>query len=78
MANKHDDRNKKLGLKIAYYRKLKGFSQEEFAEMVGISRSHISAIESPKAKRMVSLNRLYDMADALEMPIYKLFQFEDE
>jgi len=78
MADRHDDRNRKLGLRISYYRRLKGFTQEEFAEKLGISRSHISAIESPKAKRMVSVNRLYDMADLLELPIYKLFQFDDE
>ena len=78
MADKHDDKNRQLGLKISYYRRLKGLTQEEFAELLGISRSHISAIESPKARRMVSVNRLYDMADVLEIPIYKLFQFEND
>ena len=77
MAERHDDRNRKLGLKISYYRRLKGLTQEVFAERLGISRSHISAIESPKAKRMVSVNRLYDMADVLEIPVYKLFQFDE-
>ncbi|SHM11009.1 helix-turn-helix domain-containing protein [Ruminococcus flavefaciens] len=33
-----------LGLNIAYYRKLQGLTQEELAEISGISRSHISAI----------------------------------
>ena len=78
MADKHDEKNRQLGLKISYYRRLKGLTQEEFAELLGISRSHISAIESPKAKRMVSVNRLYDMADVLEIPVYKLFQFEND
>ena len=78
MDNKHAERNRKLGLKISYYRKLKGFTQEEFAEKLDISRSHISAIEAPKANRSVSVNKLYDMADVLEVPIHKLFQFDDD
>ena len=78
MNDRYEERNRKLGLKISYYRKLKGFTQEEFAEKLGISRSHISAIESPKAKRVVSIKKLYDMADLLEIPIHKLFQFDDE
>lgn len=33
-----------LGLNIAYYRKLKGITQAQLAQMVGISRTHISNI----------------------------------
>ena len=36
---------KKLGLNIAYYRKANGLSQEKLAELVGISRTHMSRIE---------------------------------
>lgn len=34
------DKFVELGLNIAFYRKKKGFTQEELAEKIGISRSH--------------------------------------
>ncbi|MGN1432978.1 MAG: helix-turn-helix domain-containing protein, partial [Ruminococcus sp.] len=41
------DKFVELGLNISYYRKRKGITQEKLAEMIGISRSHLSAIEAP-------------------------------
>lgn len=35
-----------LGLNIAYYRKEKGLSQSQLAELVNISRTHMSRIET--------------------------------
>lgn len=35
-----------IGLNVAYFRKMRGYSQEELAELVDISRSYISAIEA--------------------------------
>ena len=40
-----------LGLNIAFYRKRCGLTQEALAERVGISRSHLSAIEAPNLLR---------------------------
>ena len=37
----HSDRYIRLGLNIAYCRKLKGFTQIELAEKANISRTHI-------------------------------------
>ena len=39
-----------LGLTIAYYRRARGLTQMELAEMVHISRTHMSNIEAPTAK----------------------------
>ena len=47
----------KLGNNIKSARKEKGFSQNEFAEMLDISREHIAKIET--AKRGLSLNLLF-------------------
>lgn len=41
---------KKIGLKIAYYRKRKALKQMEVAEKAGISRSYLSKIETGKAQ----------------------------
>lgn len=72
---KHKQEYKKLGLNIAYYRKLKGLSQIQLAEAVGISRTHISNIEAPNMPTSISLETLMDIADALEVPVESLLSF---
>lgn len=37
-----------IGRKIAYYRRLKGYTQEEFAAKIGISPNYLSQIECGK------------------------------
>lgn len=65
----------KLGLNIAYYRKLRGISQSKLAELANISRTHMSRIET--AECAVSLNVLIDLCNALDIDIRKLFEFKD-
>ena len=64
-----------LGLTIAYYRKLRGLTQAELAEATNLSRTHISNIEAPNGKTSISLNKLFDIADVLEVPVKDLFDF---
>lgn len=66
-----------LGLTIAYYRKLRGLTQAELAEAINLSRTHISNIEAPNGKTSISLNKLFDIADVLEVPVKDLFDFRD-
>lgn len=66
-----------LGLTIAYYRKLRGLRQAELAEATNLSRTHISNIEAPNGKTSISLNKLFDIADVLEVPVKDLFDFRD-
>ncbi|MCL1866939.1 MAG: helix-turn-helix transcriptional regulator [Oscillospiraceae bacterium] len=66
-----------IGLNISYYRKFQGYTQEEFAEIVDISRSYISAIEAPNVVKSVSLEILFKIADALKIEPYKLLEFRD-
>lgn len=66
-----------LGLTIAYYRKLRGLTQAELAEATNLSRTHISNIEAPNGKTSISLNKLFDIADVLEVPMKDLFDFRD-
>lgn len=75
MEKKHQKELRMLGLTIAYYRKLKGLTQIALAEKVNISRTHISNIEAPNGTTSVSLETLFDIADALEIEICKLFDF---
>lgn len=64
-----------LGLNIAYYRKERGLSQEALAELVNISRTHMSRIET--ADCAVSLDVVFDICDALCVSPKKLFDFRD-
>lgn len=66
-----------LGLTIDYYRKLRGLTQAELAEATNLSRTHISNIEAPNGKTSISLNKLFDIADVLEVPVKDLFDFRD-
>lgn len=66
-----------LGLTIAYYRKLRGLTQAELAEATNLSGTHISNIEAPNGKTSISLNKLFDIADVLEVPVKDLFDFRD-
>lgn len=74
---KHSEKYIRLGLNIAYYRKLKGFTQIELAEKANISRTHISNIEAPNMPVSVSLDKLFDIADVLEVSVDRLFAFKD-
>ena len=68
---------KQLGLNIAYYRKLKGITQADLAESVNLSRTHISNLEAPNMPTSISLEKLFDIADVLEVKIVKFFDFRD-
>lgn len=74
---KYSEEYIRLGLNIAYYRKLKGMTQLKLAEAVNISRTHMSNIEAPNVPTSVSLDKLFEIAESLDIPIYKLFIFKD-
>ena len=57
---------------IKKYRHKRGYSQEELSEIAGISRDYLSEIE--RTKKIPSLKRLLQIAEALEVPAFKFFQ----
>lgn len=75
MDFKHSDRYRKLGLNVAYYRKDRGYTQEQLSEKIDASISAIGKIET--AMVGISLDMLFDIADALEIPPNKLLEFRD-
>lgn len=74
---KRSNQYKQLGLTIAYYRKLKGMTQQALAEAVNLSRTHISNLEAPNMPTSISLEKLFDIADVLDVPIKSFFDFRD-
>ncbi|MCM1131894.1 MAG: helix-turn-helix domain-containing protein [Ruminococcus flavefaciens] len=62
---------RKIGLKISYYRRLEGLTQEQLAEMIDKSTAFLGAVEAPNINRAISLDTLFDIAEALNVPPYK-------
>ena len=77
MTEKRIRQFRELGMTISYYRKLKGLTQADLAQNVGLSRTHISNIEAPQVKTSISLESLFDIADALDVPVKDLFDFRN-
>lgn len=77
MTDKRANQYRQLGLSIAYYRKLRGYTQMQLAEYANISRTHISNLEAPGMKTSISLDKLFDISDALDIPVGKLFELRD-
>lgn len=64
MKSIHTEKYRQIGLKIAYYRKLRGLTQEELAEQVGLTPAYIGHLEAPNISKALSLDTLFDIADA--------------
>ena len=80
MKNRTEQRTRQfaqLGLTVAYYRKMKGITQAELAAAVNLSRTHISNLEAPHMPTSISLEKLFDISEVLDVPIQNLFDFRD-
>lgn len=75
MNGKYFDTWLAIGLNILHYRKERGFTQMQLAEKCGISRNYMQRIET--AASACTVNTLIDIADALDVPLKKLFEFRD-
>lgn len=75
MKEKYAQQYKEIGLKVAYYRKLRGFSQMKFAEMIDVSRTHLSNIEAPNVPTSISLELLFTISEVLDIEVKKFFEF---
>jgi len=64
---KNRDRLIQLGIAISTLRRMRSLSQEQLADMAGISRSLISLIEAPGIAKPFSLEVFYNIADVLEI-----------
>lgn len=74
MRTEYSDRYITMGLKIAYYRKKAGFTQEVLAEKISKSVNFLSQIEGTGTVRGVSLETLFKIADVLSIPPAKLLE----
>ena len=77
MKTIYKEQYRQIGLKIAYYRKLRGLTQEELAEQVGVTPAFIGHLEAPNISKALSLDTLFDTAAVLEVPPHKFLCMED-
>ena len=63
-----------MRLKIAYYRKKAGLTQELLAEKIGRSVNFIAQVEGTGTVRGVSLETLFSIAEVLGIPASKLLE----
>ncbi|MBQ8228369.1 MAG: helix-turn-helix transcriptional regulator [Clostridia bacterium] len=73
MKSNHKQKYKLLGLNIAYYRKLNGYTQESLAEKLNLDRTTVSKIEL--ATCGVSLDVIFDISELLDVSVERLFTF---
>ena len=76
MREDYRERFRILGLRIAYYRNMRGMTQEQFAEAIGRSVSFVSQIEANNAAEVkgVSLETLFLMSEKLGISMARLFE----
>lgn len=65
MKTDYPEKYKTMGLRIAYYRKKLGYTQEAFAEKVGLSWNYLAQIEGSGTIRGLSLESLFRISEAL-------------
>lgn len=66
-----------IGLRIAYFRKLKNLTQAELAERLHINKNYLSHLESGSANKTVSLPLLIRISRALDVELSVLVDLGD-
>ena len=64
-----------FGLNVAFFRKRKRLTQAQLADLVGVDRSHISAIEVGKVG--ASFDLIFTLSTVLEVSSKQLFDFRE-
>lgn len=78
-----DRLNKIIGKNIKKYRKItivdgEKLTQEKLAELINVSVSLISNLESNKSKKGISITNLYKISVVLNVPISKFMEEDNE
>lgn len=75
MRDEFKEYYKMIGLKVAYYRKLNGLTQENLADIMGVDTSFIGQIEAVNIHKAISLDTLFRISKALDTPPNKFLDF---
>ena len=66
-----------IGLRIAYFRKLRNLTQADLAGKVSINKNYLSHIESGSARKVLSLPLLIRISKALDVELALLVDLSD-
>lgn len=66
-----------IGLRIAYFRKMRNLTQAQLAELVSINKNYLSHIESGSSFKVISLPLLIKIAQALNVKLSVLVDLEE-
>ena len=66
-----------IGLRIAYFRKLRNLTQADLADKVSINKNYLSHIESGSANKVLSLPLLIRISKALDVELALLVDLSD-
>ena len=76
MQDEFKDYYKMIGLKVAYYRKLHGLTQEMLADQMGVDTSFIGQIEAPNIYKAISMDTLFRISKVLDTEPYRFLKFD--
>ena len=76
MRDEFTEYYKMLGLKVAYYRKLRGLTQEKLADLMNVDTAFIGQIEAVNIKKAISLDTLFRISKVLDVPPHKFLMFD--
>ena len=65
-----------IGLRIAYFRKMRNLTQAKLADMVCINKNYLSHIESGSSFKVISLPLLIKISKALDVKLSVLVDLE--
>jgi transcriptional regulator with XRE-family HTH domain len=71
-----DERIKTFGLRIRYFRKRLGLSQDDLADKAQLHRTYVGAVE--RGERNISLLNMLRLSDALSITAKELFNENTE
>ena len=78
MHTDYPERYRVMGLRIAYYRKKAGYTQEAFAEKIDRSLNFLAQVEGYSTTRGISLETLFKICDVLDIQPGKLLDDDDQ
>ena len=64
---------REIGRRVAFYRTMRGLSQEELAANICISKSYLSKIEAANSEVEFSLYVLFSIAEGLRLDVSVFF-----
>ena len=66
-----------IGLRLAYFRKMRNLTQAQLAEKVSINKNYLSQIESGSTSKAISLPLLIQISKALDVELSILVDLND-